>query len=382
MTIPALARLAVLIGAAGLLSACQAFGPGRGDILGAASVPTAGGAADARIRIVEVSGASAAQIPVNAPAPSFAEALGGAAPVGTTVDVGDALEITIWEAPPATLFGGAMTDTRIGTAISTARPTTLPETLVGPDGTISVPFAGAIPARGRTLRAIEDEIVRRLRGRANAPQALARLQRNATANVTVIGEVAQSARLPLTPRGERLLDALAQAGGVKTPVDRTTIQVTRGDAIYRMPLSAVIERSENNVVLARDDIVTALFQPYSFTALGASGRNDEIRFEAYGISLSQALGRIGGLQDGRANPRGVFLFRWADRSNPAALRDPVIYSFDLKDPAVYFMAQQFRMEDGDMIYVTNSPMAELQRFVGIVSQAIFPAATVGQIVAQ
>jgi polysaccharide export outer membrane protein len=158
-------------------------------------------------------------------------------------------------------------------------------------------------------------------------------------------------------------------------VNLTTIQITRDGANYRMPLSAVIERSENNVVLAKDDVVTALFQPYSFTVLGAAGRNDEIRFEAFGITLSQALGRIGGLQDGRANPRGVFLFRWGNRMDPSRPSDPVIFSFDLKDPAVYFMAQQFRMEDGDLIYITNSPVAELQRFVGIISQTILPVAT-------
>lgn len=370
-------RRAVLMLATCLLAGCQAFGPGRSDIVRPSSVNPAPGQPSIPVRVIQVDGEAAALLPVNAPAPSFAQVLGGVRPVGTTVDVGDSLEVTIWEAPPATLFGGSVTDTRIGTGIATARPTTLPETLVGPEGTISVPFAGVIPARGRTLREIEEEIVRRLRGRANAPQALVRLQRNATSTVTVIGEVNQSARLPLTPRGERLLDAIAQVGGVKSPVNLTTIQVTRDGTSYRMPLTAVIEQSDNNVLLAKDDVVTALFQPYSFTVLGAAGRNDEIRFEAFGITLSQALGRIGGLQDGRANPRGVFLFRWADRSDPGNPKDPVIYNFDFKDPAVYFMAQQFRMENGDVIYITNSPVAELQRFIGIVSQAIFPAATVG-----
>jgi polysaccharide export outer membrane protein len=253
---------------------------------------------------------------------------------------------------------------------------------VGPEGTISVPFAGAVPARGRTLREIEEDIVRRLRGRANAPQVLVRLVRNDTTTVTVVGEVNKSGRLPLTPRGERLLDALAESGGVKPPVNLTTIQVTRNGRSFRMPLSQVVERSENNIVLARDDVVTALFQPYSFTVLGAAGRNEEIRFEAFGITLSQALGRIGGLQDGRANPRGVFLFRWQDRSIPTQLEDPVIYSFDLKDPAVYFLAQQFRIENGDLVYVTNSPVAELQRFVGIVSQAMLPAVTATTVIDQ
>lgn len=368
---------------AGLAAAsCQSFGPSRGDIARTTNIPGATGQASVPISVVEVGRDSPFRLPPARVTPAFSETLQGARPIGTTVDVGDALEITIWEAPPATLFGGGMADTRIGTAISTARPTTLPESLVGPDGTISVPFAGAITAAGQTLRDIETEIVRRLRGKANSPQAQVRLARNVTANVTVVGEVGQSARLPLTPRGERLLDALAQVGGVKPPVNLTTIQVTRGGKSYRMPLSAVIERSENNIILAKDDVITALFQPYSFTVLGAAGRNDEIRFEAFGISLSQALGRFGGLQDGRANPRGVFLFRWQDRSDPARLADPVIYSFDLKDPTAYFMAQQFRMEDGDLIYITNSPVAELQRFVGIISQTILPAATAITVVDQ
>ena len=364
------------------LNACQAFGPGRHAILAGGSVVAGDSKVATPIKIVEVGSDPSVALPTVTPPRSFREITPQASPVGTTVDVGDALEVTIWEAPPATLFGGVTADTRIASAISTARPTVLPEVRVGPDGTISVPFAGLITARGRTLHSIERDIVARLKGRANAPEAIVRLISNETATVTVVGEFNESARVPLTPRGERLLDAIAAVGGVKPPVNLTTIQVTRGGRNFRMPLTAVIERSENNVILAKDDIVTALFQPYSFTILGAAGRNDEIRFEAFGITLSQALGRIGGLQDGRANPRGVFLFRWSDRSDPANLRDPVIYSFDLKDPAVYFLAQQFRMEDGDFVYITNSPVAELQRFVGIVSQAILPAATVTTIAQQ
>lgn len=363
------------------LTACQPFGPSRTAVLRGGAVPASAGAA-APISVVQVRGDMAARFRPPAPWPAFADVLAGVQPVGTVVGVGDALEITIWEAPPATLFGGPAADTRIGTAISTARPSTLPELLVGPDGSISVPFAGVVPVSGHTLREIEAEIVRRLRGRANAPQVLVRLMRNATATVTLVGEVGQSARLPLTPRGERLLDALAQVGGVKPPVNLTTIQITREGRNYRMALADIIERSGNNIVLAKDDVITALFQPYSFTVLGAAGRNDEIRFEAMGITLAQALGRIGGLQDGRANPRGVFLFRWEEPATPGGPRVPVIYSFDLKDPAVFFLAQQFRMADKDLIYITNAPVAELQRFVGIVSQTILPIATVTTVIQQ
>lgn len=360
------------IAASLLLTGCQSFGPSRQNLLDAGRVPAGPVEPSADIQVVQVHGGMAQQLQPAKPWPAFSTVLGGTRPVGTVVGVGDALEVTIWEAPPATLFGGGVYDTRIGTGISAARSNALPELLVGPDGTITVPFAGRVPASGRTLGQIQETIVSRLRGKANAPQALVRLVRNATAMVTVIGDVGQATRLPLTPAGERLLDVLAAVGGVKQSVNLVTIQVSRGGANYRMVLSDIIEESENNVILAKDDVVTALYQPYSFTVLGASGRNDEIRFEAFGITLSQALGRIGGLQDGRANPRGVFLFRWEDPETPGGARKPVIYSFDLKDPAVYFLAQQFRISDRDMIYITNSPVAELQRFVGIISQTILP----------
>lgn len=377
LNFPKAGRGLILPLAAGLLlGGCQSFGPSRQAMLKADRVPAGPAQPSAEIKVVQVRGDAALHFKTADPWPAFSAVLADAMPVGTVVGVGDALEVTIWEAPPATLFGGGAYDTRIGTGISAARSNALPELVVAPDGTIPVPFAGRIPANGQTLAQIQETIASRLRGKANSPQVMVRLVRNATATVTVMGDVGQSARLPLTPAGERLLDALAAVGGVKQPVNLVTIQVSRGGANYRMILSDIIEKGENNVLLAKDDVVTALYQPYSFTVLGAAGRNDEIRFEAFGITLSQALGRIGGLQDGRANPRGVFLLRWEDAENAGGARQPVIYSFDLKDPAVYFLAQQFRISDRDMIYITNSPVAELQRFIGLVSQTILPISAV------
>jgi polysaccharide export outer membrane protein len=44
------------------------------------------------------------------------------------------------------------------------------------------------------LRQIEQTIVARLRGKANQPQAIVRIARNATANVSVVGEVGSAGR--------------------------------------------------------------------------------------------------------------------------------------------------------------------------------------------
>jgi len=345
--------------------------------------------ANADIRIIDVTDAVARQVIASSRSALFSESLGDGIPVGSVVGRGDVLDIAIWEAPPAALFGTVGGDSRL-TSTSTARAMTLPEQMVGSDGRITIPFAGSVPADGRTLQQIERDITARLAGKAHQPQIIIRLVRNATSNVTVVGDVASSARIPLTAKGERLLDILASAGGVKQPVGKMTIQITRGDRIASLPLEAVIKDPHQNIRLQSDDVVTALFQPYSFTALGATGRNEELPFEGTGITLAQALGRVAGLQDQRASVRGVFIFRL---ENPAALdlpagtevrttpdgKVPVIYRVDMKNPATFFIAQSFPIRNKDVLYVSNAPMADVQKFLGVISSTILPFASAAAI---
>jgi len=310
----------------------------------------------------------------------FSETFGNTPIQAQRVGAGDALEVNIWEAPPATLFNSAGVDPRLGAL--TSHVMTMPEQVVNEEGFINVPFAGNIRATGRSLPEIEGEIADKLKGKANQPQVLVRLTRSISAKVTVVGEVSQSTLVPLTPRGERLLDAIAAAGGVKQPVNKTTIQMTRGRNVFSLPLDTIIRDPQQNVPLHPGDVVTALFQPLSFTAFGATGKNEEINFEAQGITLAQALARAGGLQDSRADARGVFLFRfeplqlmtWPRQPVLVTLDGlvPVIYRIDLKNPGTFFVAQNFPINNKDLIYVSNASAAELQKFLNLVFSVIYP----------
>lgn len=295
------------------------------------------------------------------------------------VGAGDILEVTIWEAPPAALFGSSPSDLRSGS--SGVKASSLPEQMVGQEGTISIPFGGNIQAAGRTTKQIEVDIAQALKGKANQPQVLVRLARNVSSNVTVVGEVASSIRMPLTPQGERLLDALAAAGGVRQPVSNMTLQITRGSQVQSLPLETIIKDPKQNIRMQSGDVITALNQPYSFTILGATGKNEEISFEAKGVSLAQALGRAGGLIDSRANSRGVFIFRFeedtpglwpANTAKTPEGRVPVVYRADLKDPATFFVAQSFPIRDKDLVFVSNAPAAELQKFLNLVLSITYP----------
>jgi polysaccharide export outer membrane protein len=331
------------------------------------------------IPVVEVTDAVARTLIAAQGKSTFSQVLPEGKPTGYIIGPGDSLEVSVWEAPPALLFGAATVDPKLG--MNSTRVTTLPEQMVSSNGTINVPFAGLIPVAGKSPQEIEKEITHRLTGKANQPQVLVRVTRNATANVTVVGEVGQSVRMPLTAKGERLLDALAAAGGVRQPVGKTTIQLSRAGKVVAMPLEAIIADPAQNIVLQPGDVITASFQPLSFVALGATGKNEEIPFEAQGITLAQALGRIGGLQDARADAQGVFIFRFED---PAAFPDggkglpqtpegkvPVVYRADLKNPATFLIAQNFPVKNKDVLYVSNAPSTELQKFLNILTSSIF-----------
>jgi polysaccharide export outer membrane protein len=369
-----------------LLAGCSTFfssiGPSRSDIEHSAAerpLPP--------IQLVDVNEEVTQRLVAQRSRHLFSEVLSNRPDQLQPIGAGDFLVVSIWEATPATLFGSTQVSP-IGIP-SPSLPTTLPEQPVDGEGCITVPFAGRIPAAGKTLPDIAAEIKQRLAKKANQPEVLVLLTRNLSSTVTVVGEVTTSTRVPLTAAHERLLDALAFAAGVKQPINKTTIQITRGANVYALPLETIIQDPKQNVSLQPGDVITALFQPLSFTALGASGKNDEINFETQGISLAQALARSGGLIDTRSNPSGVFIFRLEPKSaqagsgpadsQPAAATVgglvPVVYRVDLKDPRSLFWIQSFPVKDKDVLYVSNAPIAELQKFLNLLFTLAYPVLT-------
>jgi len=300
---------------------------------------------------------------------------------------GDLIEITIWEAPPAMLFGGRNATTIGATSTSSV---TLPPQIVDSDGSIVIPFAGRVIVKGHTLKEIENFIVKKLQGKANQPQILVRIVQNNTSTVTVVGEVNTSMMMPLTPKGEHLLDAIAAGGGVKKDVDRTAVQITRENVTGMMPLGSVIRDPKQNILLAPGDIVTAVYQPQAFSILGQTGKNEEIPFEAQGISLAQALARSGGLNENLADASGIFVFRFEDVNtfnsfgNTVASANgtvPAVYSVDLKDPASFFVTQNFPIRNHDVIYIATSEGRQAEKFMRLLIMFTSPASTANSLMA-
>jgi polysaccharide export outer membrane protein len=365
-----------------LLSGCAYFlptsGPSRGAIDRSKTVPPSAGA----IQLIDIDDAVTRRLLEQRKLRLFSEALGNERIAAHTVGPGDLLDVTIWEAGPATLFPITAMSPGFNPALVTSHATSFPEQPVDDDGSIYVPFAGRIPVAGKTLQAIDSDIAERLVKKANQPQVMVQMRQSFSSNATVVGEVNKSTRVPLVPGNERLLDALAAAAGVREPVDKTTIQITRANNVYSLPMDTIIRDPQQNVPLLPGDVVTALFAPYSFTALGATGKTEEVNFESRGITLAQALARSGGLIDSRSNARGVFIFRFEPKTALTWPREPVkttpegmvpvVFRIDLTDPASFFLIQNFPMDNRDVLYVSNAPITEINKFLAVLLSIAYP----------
>ncbi|WP_431269935.1 polysaccharide biosynthesis/export family protein [Dankookia sp. P2] len=229
--------------------------------------------------------------------------------------VGDVIGITIFETQAGGLFIPADTGGRPGNFV------TLPQQQIGRAGMVTIPFAGELKATGRTSAELERAIAGRLRQRALEPQVIVTLVERRSAAVSVVGDVDQSLRFSLDPGGERLLGAIARAGGTRFAPHETLVTLQRGGVAESAILADIVEDPRLNLQLAPDDTIIVARQQRYFLALGAVGQtasitqlNRRFPFEDRRLSLGDAIARAGGLQDDRANPSAVFLFRFERRA--------------------------------------------------------------------
>jgi polysaccharide biosynthesis/export protein len=303
------------------------------------------------------------------------------------IGIGDQVTVTIWEAAAGGLFSAPLVTGQFTTGSKSA---TIPPQIVDREGMITVPYAGAVHVAGHTPREVQAAIEQALEGKAIQPQVLVDVTRSPGNTATVLGEVVAGARVPLSVKGDRILDVIAAAGGVRAPVNDSFVELTRGDRTARVALTRVVADHREDIYVQPGDVLTVIRDPQTFIAYGATGRNEQVPFDAEGINLSQALAKAAGLQDFRADPSGVFIFRFEPESVARALRPnspliqrgkltPFVYQLNLRDPNGLFVAQAFPIFNKDVLYVSNAPLTDMQKVMEVFNLAVTPAASAASI---
>ena len=320
------------------------------------------------------------------PRPTLASLADGKGPVAWRIGIGDAVRVSIWEAGSGGLFSA---NAAIGLSAGSANAT-IPDQIVGSDGAITVPYAGRVRVAGLSPEAVERVIVQRLTGKAIEPQVIVTVSRSASSTVTVTGDVVAGSQVALMPNGQRVLDIIALAGGLRGPSHETMVALRRGKRTVEVPFTKLARSEADNIYMQPNDTLIISRKPLTFVALGATSANAEVPMGEETISLAQALAKAGGLIDTRANASGVYILRRETSDNVLAIRPSsqlartasdvnIIYRVNLRDPRHLVAAQSFDIRPGDMMYVTNAFGADLQKVVGIFNSAAGPAITAGRI---
>lgn len=134
--------------------------------------------------------------------------------------------------------------------------------VVRPDGKITFPLVGDIQAAGRTPRELDEELTQKLGVFIREPVVTVIVAEINAFKIFVLGEVAVQGALTLR-RPTRLLEAIAQQGGLTAYADKSKVVVLRQEEgrevriviDYRKVLSG--ERPDQNIFLKPGDTIIA-----------------------------------------------------------------------------------------------------------------------------
>ncbi|MET0443456.1 MAG: polysaccharide biosynthesis/export family protein [Pseudorhodoplanes sp.] len=328
------------------------------------------------MRIVDLGSemvAAAAEAPDKAMLSTLAVAPGPVDRVGP----GDVLQVTVFEVGARLFSGGALEPSGGGTLAPSAGGQVMPALTVDRDGFVAFPYLGRLMVGGMTADQVAHEIEARLVGFSQHAQVLVAVRENVTNTVFVMGTVKTPGRLRLTLTRERLLDAIAEAGGATGPPSDMVVRVTRGTLSAETQLDLIRAAGPDDLILLPGDRIELLSRPRSFTVFGATDKVSEIPFQTPTMTLAQAVARAGGPSDRQADASAVFVFRYVEGSGTAP--DAVIYRLNMLRPESYFLAQRFEMRGGDVIYIANARSNQAAKLVQIINQLFSPLFTVREL---
>jgi polysaccharide export outer membrane protein len=178
------------------------------------------------------------------------------------------------------------------------------------------------------------------------------------------------------------LALIARAGGPKFEAIESYVTLQRDGRQVRVLLSRVVHDPRENIFIRPNDVIFITHEAPTFTALGALnqnvfGFNSEITFDVETLTLSQAIGKAGGLNDQQSDPGEVFVYRYEDRNVLQKMgvdtkrfsyeRIPTIYHVNLRDPSGMLLAAGFQMHTKDVMYVANARVVDYYKLLTLIN---------------
>jgi polysaccharide export outer membrane protein len=140
-----------------------------------------------------------------------------------------------------------------------------------------------------------------------------------------------------------------------------------------MRLSALLDGKRPDLRAIPGDRLSLVSAPLSFSVLGAAGRTEQFLYD-HKVMLAQAVAMAGGANAQMGDPAAIFVFRYI--VDERGERRPMVYHINMMKTGAYFLAQNFEMQDGDVLYIGNARANQASKLIQLVSQLFSPLMTV------
>ena len=280
------------------------------------------------------------------------------------IAAGDVIDLTIWDNDENSLL-----------TPPAAKVVDIQGVPVSADGTVFIPYLDEIVLNGLTHDAARKLIQTELGSILPSAQVQLAVTPGRRSSVDVVGGVVSVGSYPLPDRNFSLLSLMAQSGGVAPGLRNPQIKLVRGDGVFGVSVDRLYADPALDATLHGGDKVIVEEDKRYFLSLGAAGTEDLQYFPKETVSALDAVSLIGGVNDARANPRGVLILReYSDRSVRSDGTGPdrarVVFTLDLTSADGLFSARKFQVQPKDLVLVTESPLNSARTLLGLVGQVL------------
>ena len=288
---------------------------------------------------------------------------------------GDILNITIWDHPELTIPAGSY------------RSAESSGNWVHADGKIFYPYIGFVKVTGQTVVEIRDKLTELLSKYIEDPQVDVNIAAFRSQKSYVTGEINAPGKQAITNIPLTLLDAINNAGGLTSDADWRNVTLTRNGEAENISLYQLMQKgdlTQNRLIEPRDIIHVPRNDSQKVFVLGDVKNPEMLKIDRSGMTLTEALSTVGGINELSADATGVFVIRSRDRdlnnapylqeiraksaSVNAAVEEsqPVIaniYQLDISDASALVIGTEFELQPYDVVYVTSAPIERYNRLI-------------------